>query len=193
MVSTQLPPRPDFEAIEAAAPASADRRTLILALIGNLSFSWSNNESLFIYVLMLLLNTDEVSAATVHATLNTTRARLELIQRLAKVHIKDRAIERSLDKIIERFNECTRVRNEFNHCMFSVNADGEITQTQSIKIMQRRDRLQWAEVKPMDDARVREMLATTDELKQINRDIWDFLPQLAEHLSRARKQPSPSK
>jgi hypothetical protein len=60
----QLPPRPDFEALAAAAPASADRRTLILALIGNLIVSWSNNESLFIYVLMILLDTDRSSAAT---------------------------------------------------------------------------------------------------------------------------------
>ena len=52
---SKLPPRPDFEALAAAAPASADRRTLILALIGNLIVSWLNNESLFIYVLMLLL------------------------------------------------------------------------------------------------------------------------------------------
>src|SRR5260370_23389412 len=59
----QLPPRPDFEAMAAAAPASADRRTLILSLIGNLIVSWSNNESLFIYVLMILLDTDQPSAA----------------------------------------------------------------------------------------------------------------------------------
>jgi hypothetical protein len=45
---THLPPRPNFEAIEAAALESADRRTMLLALIGHLVFSWSNNESLFI-------------------------------------------------------------------------------------------------------------------------------------------------
>ena len=85
----QLPPRPDFEALAAAAPASADRRTLILALIGNLIVSWSNNESLFIYVLMILLDTDRSSAAIVFATLNTTRARLDLIQRLSKIKPKE--------------------------------------------------------------------------------------------------------
>ena len=66
--------------LAAAAPASADRRTFVLALIGNLICSWSNNESLFIYVLMILQRTDEASAAVVFATLNTTRARPDLIQ-----------------------------------------------------------------------------------------------------------------
>ena len=83
-MQTRLPPKPDFAAIEAAARDSADRRTLILSLIGTLVFSWSNNESMFIYVLMLLLDTDEVSAAIVFATLNTTRARLDLVQRLVQ-------------------------------------------------------------------------------------------------------------
>src|SRR5688500_19386818 len=88
-MTDSLPPRPDFETMEAAAPASAERRTSILALIGNLVFSWSNNESLFIYVLMLLLRTDQTAAALVFATLNTTRARLELVQRMAKTTITD--------------------------------------------------------------------------------------------------------
>ena len=49
----QLPPKPNFAAIEAAAPKGAGRRMLTLGLIGNLVYCWSNNESLFIYILML--------------------------------------------------------------------------------------------------------------------------------------------
>ena len=41
--------------------------------MGHLICSWSNSESLFIYALMILLRTDEASAAVVFATLNTTR------------------------------------------------------------------------------------------------------------------------
>jgi hypothetical protein len=52
MFVSKLPPKPDFDMLAAAAPASADRRTFVLALMGNLICSWSNNESLFIYVLM---------------------------------------------------------------------------------------------------------------------------------------------
>lgn len=179
----KLPPTPDFQAIEAAAPKSADHRTSVLALIGNLVFSWSNNESLFIYLLMILLNTDQTSAAIVFATLNTTRARLDLIQRLAKTQIKDRALDKKLSGIIERFNECTRIRNEFNHCMYNVDSRGEITHTHSIKIVETRRRLKFGEIRPMDDHRIKEMIETIGELKHLNRDIWDFLPELEAHLS----------
>lgn len=189
-MASYIPPKPDFATMEAAAPKTADRRTFILALIGNLVFSWSNNESLFIYVLMQLLRTDQASAVIVFATLNTTRARLELIQRLAKIRIKDRAIEKQLEKLIDRFNECTRVRNEFNHCMYSLGPGGEITHTQSLRIVQTRGRLSLGETKPIDDARIKEMTKVTHELKDLNRDMWDFLPRLGEHLDEMRRKAS---
>lgn len=152
-------------------------------MIGNLVFSWSNNESLFIYLLMILLKTDQTSAAVVFATLNTTRARLDLIQRLAKLHVSDRTVTRTLDQPIERFNEYTRIRNEFNHCMYKVSSRGDITHTHSIRIVETRKRLQLGEVKPMDDARIKEMVETIHGLKTLNRDIWNFLPRLEQHLA----------
>lgn len=185
MAASQLPQKPDFEALAASAPATADRRTMILALIGNLVSSWSNNESLFIYVLMILLKTDQASAALTFATLNTTRARLDLIQRLAKIMIKDKALDRSLSKIIDRFNETTHVRNEFNHCMYIVDSGGQITHTQSMRIVQTRSSLQFGEMKPMDEARLKGMVKTIKEMTRINRDIWDLLPRLESHLQPA--------
>ena len=190
MESSRLPPKPDFEAIAASAPSTADRRTQILALIGNLVSSWSNNESLFIYVLMILLRTTQESAALTFATLNTTRARLDLIQRLAKITITDKNLDKTLSKIIERFNESTAVRNEFNHCMYVVDASGQITHTQSMRIVQTRQSLQFGEMKPMDDARLKSMVKSTKDMTRINRDIWDFLPRLESHLRSTGKRSS---
>jgi hypothetical protein len=191
MASSELPPKPDFEAIAAAAPSSADRRTLILALIGNLVSSWSNNESLFIYVLMILLRTDQASAALTFATLNTTRARLDLIQRLAKIVIRDKELDKTLAKIIDRFNDSTHIRNEFNHCMYVVDATGQITHTQSMRIVQTKSSVQFGETKLMDDARLKGMVKATRDMTRINRDIWDFLPRLEHHL-RARDAAPPA-
>jgi hypothetical protein len=182
MGASRLPPKPNFEAFDASAPASADRRTFILALIGNLVSSWTNNESLFIYVLMILLRTDQASAALTFATLNTTRARLDLIQRLAKIAIHDKALDKTLGKIIDRFNESTQIRNEFNHCMYNVDAAGQITSTQSMRIVQTKSNLQFGEIKPMDDVRLKSMIKATKDMARINRDIWDFLPRLEEHV-----------
>ena len=182
MFVSKLPPKPDFDVLAAAAPASADRRTHVLALIGNLICGWSNNESLFIYILMILLRTDEASAAVVFATLNTTRARLDLIQRLAKIRVTDKALAKSLTALIERFSESTKVRNELNHCMFVFDAAGAITHTQSMRLTETRSSLRFGDLKALDEARLQEMAQTTTEMTRINRDIWDLLPQLEAHV-----------
>jgi hypothetical protein len=182
---SQIPQKPDFAAIEAKAHQSVNRRSFILALIGNLVYSWSNNESMFIYVMMLLMNTDETSATVVFATLNTTRARLDLIERLAKLKITNRTVGKALERIISRFNELTKMRNEFNHCLYTVNESGEITDTQSIRVQEIHGKLQLGTGRKMDDARIDEMLDAIRALTKLNRDIWDFLPRLKEHLDKA--------
>jgi hypothetical protein len=183
MAASQLPRKPDFAAIEASAHQSVNRRTFILAAIGNLVYGWSNNESMFIYVIMLLMNTDEPSAAIVFATLNTTRARLDLVDRLAKIKIRDKAIAKTLEKIVTRFNELTRMRNEFNHCMYTVGEHGEITHTRSIRLQEVRGQLQLGVVRDMDDARIKEMMDAIRNQTRLNRDIWEFLPRLQTHLA----------
>lgn len=178
-MTSQLPDPPDFAAIDAAAPASADRRSMILALIGNVVFSWSNNESMFVYVLMLLIETDDVSAAIIFATLNTTRARLDLVQRLAKVKIEDRDTAQALEELVERFNALTRLRNEFNHSMYTLDGKGEITHTSSMRVQEsRRGGLQLGVSRPMDDERIREIVRAIEEMKALNRDLWALLPRL---------------
>ena len=184
---SQLPSRPDFESIEAVSHKSADRRTEILALIGNLVYSWSNNESMFIYVIMLLLGTDQAAATIVFATLNTTRARLDLVQRLAAVKISNKALAKRLDGLIRRFNECTRFRNEFNHCSYTLSDRGEITHTQILRLQERNGKLELGQVRKMDRHRINAIVDTINELRAVNRELWAILPELEKHLVGTRK------
>ena len=177
-MTAELPTRPDFESLEVQAVQSAGQRSQILGLIGNLIFSWSNNESMFIYVLMLLLETDFNSAAIVFVTLNTTRARLDLIRRLAKSKLRDPETVRKIERLIDRFNRCTQVRNEFNHCIYQVNDRGEITHTNVLRIIESKREMKIATIKEFDQRRVKEISNTIKRLKNINRDIWALLPEL---------------
>jgi hypothetical protein len=186
----QLPPKPDFAAIEAAAHGSANRRTFIMALIGNLVYSWANNESMFIYVLMILMNTDEASAAVVFTTLNTTRARLDLVERLARIKIRDKSIQKALERIIAQFNELTKLRNEFNHCMYTLNERGEITHTHSIRMQDVKGKLQLGVIRKMDDARINDILTAVRDMTKLNREIWDFLPRLQSSLQASSNDPA---
>ncbi|WP_342778690.1 hypothetical protein [Phreatobacter stygius] len=152
-----------------------------MALIGDLNFSWTNNESLFIYVLRLLLGTDDMSAAIVFSTLNTTRARLDLVTRLAKAHVTDVRLRREISRIVATFSKLTHLRNELTHCIFVVDEHGAITDTQTMKIEESRRRMRFGVRHPFDDARIQELTAAIGELNGLNRKIWDLLPQLEAH------------
>ena len=179
-----LPLQPDFATLDLASPGTADRRTLILAHIGNLVFAWSNNETLLIYLIGILMRTNEVAAAIVFATLNTSRARIDLVSRLARSLPEEADVITQLLTILERFSDCSQVRNEFNHCMYDVDATGEITHTRSMRITVVRGRPKLGLRRALDAKRLDEIAQTTKQLQIINRQIWALLPALRSLMDR---------
>ena len=181
--TTKVFGRPDFPSLDAAAASSADRRTFMLALVGNLSFAWSNNESLFIYLIRALMQTDEASSVIVFVTLNTARSRLELVERLGRAKVRDPALRRELETLIRRFDDGTKIRNEFNHCMYGIDAEGVLSHTQAFRIRDVGGKQALEPPKPIDEARVALLLKTIEEMKLLNRAIWELLPRLHAHVA----------
>lgn len=58
------------------------------------------------------------------------------------------------------------MRNEFNHCMYVLDERGEITHTNHMRVQEVKGRLQLGIVRPMDDARIRELQNATDPAEQ---------------------------
>lgn len=183
MKRSSVPPPPDFAALEAAALAGSEERQRFLALIGDLNFAWSNNESLLIYLLMLLAGVDEVRAAIIHATLNTTRARLDLIQRLAKIGLPEGPERKEIDGIVDAFSSATRLRNDLMHATFVIGSGGAFTHTHSMKLQEAGNRLRFGTRRLLDETRMAEIREAVQDLKRLNRRIWTFLPVL-EHAVR---------
>jgi hypothetical protein len=72
--------------------------------------------------------------------------------------------------------------------MYVTDSTGQITHTRSMRIVETRSSLRFGEMKPMDEARLKEMIKTTKDMTRINRDIWDFLPRLEAHLNSTAKR-----
>ena len=192
---SQLPPVPDFEAIETAArdASATSARGDVFALIGHLSYSWSNNESLLVYFIMLLLRCDRASALIVFGTLNTSRARVDLVLRLSRVKLADRALAGELKRLMARFESGTRLRNDLLHAMFTVNEAGEITQTHDMRLEERAKGLRFGAAKPMDGARIEAIRAEIRAMTELNRDLWRFLPELEACLAKGEaRSPRPN-
>ena len=90
--------------------------------------------------------------------------------------------------MIERFNRCTRLRNEFNHCIYDVNERGEITHTNLLRIVESKKEFKIVTVKEFDEKRMKEISNTVKRLKNINRDIWAFLPVLEAAVASSRRR-----
>jgi hypothetical protein len=178
-----LPDPADCNAIEAAARETGASRANLMVLIGRLVFGSSNNESLLIYILMVLLQTDEPSAAVVFSTLNTMRARLDLVSRLARLKVADREIRSELDQVVGLFNDTNHVRNEFLHAMYTVDTKGAITHTKTMRLITKGGRSCFGEQNPIDQKRLDGMVKACRDLRSLNRKVWELLPRLQEAMT----------
>ncbi|RIX99551.1 hypothetical protein D3218_13850 [Aureimonas flava] len=188
---SKLPEIPDFDSLETAAAGSHGQRTELFGLIGNLVYTWSNNESLLVYLVMLLLQTDRPSALIVFGTLNTTRARVDLVQRLARVKVQDRELQQRLKGLMARFDAGTRLRNEYLHAMFSVDEAGRITHTHAMRIEERGRTIRFGTQRAMDEERLEALRTEIRSMNRLNREFWLFLSALEAHLDGGAKGEDP--
>jgi hypothetical protein len=173
----------------ASAQNSSGIHHSLLALIGELNLNWSNNESLFIYIIKALLRTDDASAAIVFATLNTTRSRLDLISRLARVKLKGSPLQRELRDIVQAFLARTRFRNELSHATFISSPSGEITHTLSTKLDERGGALIFGARRSVDLQRTEEIAMEIAALKSLNKRIWALISALEDESASITPKP----
>ena len=96
----------------------------VLMLVGKLNYTWTNTESLFIYLIAHLLNTNKEAATVIFLTLNTTRARIDLLERLAKISSTTPESKAAVLEITSRMTREQRLRNKYNHCIYSFDEIG---------------------------------------------------------------------
>ncbi len=89
----------------------------ILLLIGQLNYTWTNTESLLIYLIAGLARVDKETAIVIFLTLNTTRARIDLVERLAKMSKTPQPLREEILALTSSLGREAALRNKFNHCM----------------------------------------------------------------------------
>lgn len=147
----------------------------LLLLTGQMNYMWTNTESLLIHVIAGLCGTDKDRAVIIFLTLNTTRARIDLVDRLAKMPGRD---PKERDAILD----CTRtlarfsgVRNRFNHCIYSFDAESGSPQTILMRIADRKTGIEVGRTDTIDREELARVEATLAELADLNRSIWNLI------------------
>ena len=148
-----------------------------LLLIGKLNYSWTNTESLLIHLIAGLSDIDKEVATVIFLTLNTTRARIDMVERLSKLKRVDAEERKRVLDLTSRIQRQASLRNRYNHCIYAFDGDGENPRSILMRIADRKDKLMMGQVNALDSAAAEAVELAITELKLINNDIWQVVKE----------------
>ena len=118
--------------------------------IGRLTYVWTNTESLLVHVIAGLMGCDKETGLILFLTLNTTRARVDLVERLVKHKgLGDDEMHRLLGltkKLVQHGAE----RNRYNHAIYSFDPESGDMSTIQMRIADRRDAIRMGDKRRLD-------------------------------------------
>ncbi len=147
----------------------------ILLLVGQLNYTWTNTESILIHLIAGLAKVDKETAIIVFLTLNTTRARIELVERLAKMQKTPPACRQSVLAVTGKLTRQAKLRNKYSHCIYSFDKTGTHGSTQLMRIVDGKDEVKYGKIEALDDKEVGRIQASIDDIKEINKEIWSIV------------------
>jgi hypothetical protein len=146
----------------------------VLLLLGQLNYTWTNTESLLIHMIAGLCQSDKETAIVIFLTLNTSRARIDLVERLAKMQRTPAACRAEVLDATRRLSEEGKLRNKYNHCIYSFDPDSGRGLTQSMRIFESRDEIKYGKIEELDDQEIVRIKESIQSLIKINRDLWNL-------------------
>ena len=148
-----------------------------LLLIGKLNYSWTNTESLLIHLVAGLARTDKETAVIIFLTLNTMRARVDLVERLAKL---DRVSPEERDRVLQLTRDIlklSRVRNHYNHSIYAFDAESGVARTILMRIADRKTEIKVGRATDIDSEALAEIETTIDALADLNHQFWQLIAE----------------
>jgi hypothetical protein len=148
----------------------------VLLRVGRLNYAWSNTESLLIHMLAGLTGMDKSAAVVVFLSVTSTRGRIEMVERLAKLRLPAGQEQQELLELTARFARLSAVRHRYNHSIWSFQEDGSVS-TILMRIADRRDRIHMGRKQTLGSDEMLRLDQDLEMLSQLNRNIWRFLRQ----------------
>ncbi|AWC22798.1 hypothetical protein WHT83_22490 [Aminobacter sp. P9b] len=147
----------------------------VLLTVGQLNYTWTNTESLLIYLIAGLAKVDKETAIIIFLTLNTTRARLDLVERLAKMAKTPLPCREAVLAVSEQLTHQGKLRNKYSHCIYSFDETGTRASTQLMRIFDSKDSVRYGKNEELDDNEMHRISASIEAIRDINRQIWKIV------------------
>ncbi len=147
----------------------------ILLRLGQLNYSWTNTESLLIHLIAGLAPVNMQVATVIFLTLNTTRARLDLVERLAKLGPTPKQLALEVLSITRVLAKYSALRNRYNHCIYSFDKDGTTISSIQMRISDRKDDIRFGRSQLMNAQELLLIDTSISEIQNLNRQIWALI------------------
>ena len=147
----------------------------ILLLVGQMNYAWTNTESLLIHLIAGLAEVDKEVATVIFLTLNTTRARLDLVERLSKLDRADATCQRDVLAVTRKFSRVSKIRNKYNHCIYSFDPASEDTSTIQMRIFDDKTSIRFGKNEKIGQHELQKVRTTIDDIENMNLEIWGVI------------------
>ncbi|WP_103334008.1 hypothetical protein [Pseudotabrizicola formosa] len=147
----------------------------VMLLVGRLNYAWTNTESLLIHLIAGLAGTSKETAVIIFLTLNTTRARVDLIERLVKTDPRQPEERPRVLTLTRQLVGFSSLRNRYNHCIYSFDVEGGSPKTIQMRISDRRDAIKLGQIEVLDQQARAEIGKAIAGLGELNRTIWQLI------------------
>lgn len=144
----------------------------VLLLVGQMNYTWTNTESLLIYLIGGLAKVDKETAAIVFLTLNTPRARIDLVERLAKMSKTPAECRAEILDVTRKLTLQAGLRNKFNHCIYSFDPESGRSATQLMRIFDSKDEIKYGKMEDLDQGEIAKIKKSISALIDINKSVW---------------------
>jgi hypothetical protein len=111
-------------------------------------------------------------AMVIFLTLSTTRARLDLVERLAKLPSTPVDQRESVLALTRRLQKEAPLRNKYNHCIYSFDPAQGTVSTILMRIADRKDELRIGRADPADEDELAAIDSAIRRIQMLNLDLW---------------------
>ncbi len=143
----------------------------LLLMIGQMNLAWTNTESLLIHLIAGLAAVPKDVATVIFLTLNTTRARLDLVSRLSKLDRVNDNAQSELHSIISAFMRLAKIRNKYNHCIYAFDDSSSNVDTIQLRIVDSKDSIRYGKRERVDASQLGRIRETISGIERLNLNI----------------------
>ncbi|MCY6380689.1 hypothetical protein [Hoeflea prorocentri] len=147
----------------------------ILLLVGQMNYSWTNTETLLIHLIAGLAGIDKETAIVIFLTLNTTRARLDLVDRLAKMERTEPQARKDILGLTGDMVKVLKHKNRYNHCLYSFDDEGRNAKTILMRIAETKNAIKIGKTQALDASEIGKIRESIRTIETINRRTWSTI------------------